>query len=124
VLGALLHVAGDRVPHRHPAEWIDYLAGVASIVLLLSRRGLGDVATIGALAAVMPDFEHVIFGSGRRRGKLFHRRPGGDRCDSSGLSSRTQLVLAAAIIAPLVALGGAEHADPGSWRGGFVSANV
>jgi hypothetical protein len=67
------------------------------------QRGLFDAATIGAVAAVAPDLEHVIFGPRRRSAKLFHRRPGRDRRDSTGLSTRVQLGIAAAILAPLVA---------------------
>jgi hypothetical protein len=102
-LGPLFHVAGDQVPHRHPAERIEYLTGLASIAILARRRGLFDAATIGAVAAVLPDLEHVILGPRRRSEKFFHRRPGRDRRDSGGLSTRAQLALAAAIIAPLVA---------------------
>jgi len=99
-VGPVLHIAGDRVPHRHPAHpaW-EYLAGILAIGLLAERRGPFDVATIGAAAAVMPDLEHVVPGL---RVKVFHRRRGGDRHDSTGLSVRTQTLLAAMILAPLL----------------------
>jgi hypothetical protein len=44
----------------------------------------------------------MIFGPRRRSAKLFHRRRGRDRHDSTGLSTPVQLGLAAAILAPLV----------------------
>ena|ERR1700722_12958038 len=101
--GPVLHVAGDRVPHRHPTHpgW-EYLAGILAIGMLAERRGVLDPATLGAAAAVMPDVEHLIPGLGVRRAKVFHRRPGRDRRDATGLSIRTQTVLAAMILAPLL----------------------
>ena len=54
-LGPVLHVAADRVPHRHPAHtgW-EYLAGSVALGALARRRGVFDVATLGALAPCCP----------------------------------------------------------------------
>jgi hypothetical protein len=102
-IGPVLHMAGDRVPHRHPAHsaW-EYLAGILVIGILAERRGALDAATIGAAAAVMPDIEHVVPGLRLRGVKVFHPRPGRDRHDLTGLSARTQTLLAAVILAPLL----------------------
>jgi hypothetical protein len=101
VLGPVLHVASDHVPHRHPRhDALDYATGLAAVGLLVRRRGTLDAATIGALAAVAPDFEHLL--TRRRSRKLFHRRPGADRKDRRGLSTATQLGLAALLLAPLL----------------------
>jgi hypothetical protein len=59
------------------------------------------VATIGAVAAVAPDVEHLL--THRRSRRLFHRRPGAYPRNSRGLSTATQLGLAALLLAPLLA---------------------
>ena len=101
-VGPLLHVVGDRIPHRHPAHsaW-EYVAGLAAIATLARRRGVLDAATLGAVAAMMPDLEHLFPAMRFRGAKTFHRRKGGDRTDASGISVRTQTVLALLILAPL-----------------------
>lgn len=103
-------MAGDAVPHRHPdrALW-EYLTGIAAIGALAQRRGIFDSATIGAVAAVLPDAEHAVLKIRIRGGKVFHRRPARDRYQSTGLSARTQTLLAALIIASLLTRGHGEH---------------
>jgi hypothetical protein len=101
LVGPLLHLAGDRVPHQDIASRrFEIASGAASVLLLAARRGLFDAATVGAVAASAPDLEHV-FPSLRPRGrKLFHGRHGWHR--SGGLSTSTQLLLAGAILGSLV----------------------
>jgi hypothetical protein len=101
LVGPLLHLAGDRVPHQDIASRrFEIASGAASVVLLAARRGLFDAATVGAVAASAPDLEHV-FPSLRPRGrKLFHGRHGWHR--SGGLSTAAQLLLAGAILGSLV----------------------
>ena len=100
--GPVLHVAADRVPHRHPrhAVW-EYATGLATLGLLARRRGLLDAATIGAVAAVAPDLEHLV---PRRlsRGRVFHKRRGADRRRPHGLSVAAQLALSAALLLPVL----------------------
>jgi hypothetical protein len=118
VAGPVLHVAGDRVPHRHPSHpgW-EYLAGVVAIGMLAERRGLLDAATLGAASAVVPDVEHLIPGLRLRGAKVLHRRPGRDRRDGTGLSIGTQTLLAASILAPLL-LPGRRRQTPSLARPG------
>jgi hypothetical protein len=101
LVGPLLHLAGDRVPHQDIASRrFEIASGAASVVLLAARRGLFDAATVGAVAASAPDLEHV-FPSLRPRGrKLFHGRHGWHR--SGGLSTAAQLLLAGVILGSLV----------------------
>lgn len=100
--GPVLHVGADQVPHRHPRhEAVEVGSGLVALGLLVRRRGLFDAATVGALAAVAPDFEHLVPQRLRPR-KLFHRLPGRDRVGRRGLSVATQLVLSAAILAPML----------------------
>jgi hypothetical protein len=101
LVGPLLHLAGDRVPHQDIASRrFEIASGAASVLLLAARRGLFDAATVGAVAASAPDLEHV-FPSLRPRGrKLFHGRHGWHR--SGGLSTAAQLLLAGAILGSLV----------------------
>jgi hypothetical protein len=101
LVGPLLHLAGDRVPHQDiGSRRFEIASGAASVLLLAARRGLFDAATVGAVAASAPDLEHV-FPSLRPGGrKLFHGRHGWHR--SGGLSTAAQLLLAGAILGSLV----------------------
>jgi hypothetical protein len=100
--GPLLHVAADRVPHRHPQlEAWDFATGVVALGLLVRRRGLFDAATLGAVAAVAPDLEHLAPRRFRRR-SLFHRRRGADRLRPDGMSVAAQLALSAALLVPVL----------------------
>ena len=49
-LGPPLHFGSDRVPHRHPHTAWDLALGAAALTYVAARRGIGDAATIGALA--------------------------------------------------------------------------
>ena len=73
------------------------------MVWLVHRRGLLDPATVGAASAVMPDLEHLIPRSLRRKRKLFHpRRRQGDP-DTDEVSVGAQLLLTALLILPVLA---------------------
>jgi hypothetical protein len=101
LIGPLLHLAEDRVPHQdiHNRRF-EIASGAASILLLAVARGPFDAATVGAVATSAPDLEHV-FPSLRPRGKkLFHGRRGWHR--SGGFSSTAQLLLAGAILGALI----------------------
>jgi hypothetical protein len=103
LVGALLHVAGDRIPHMDiRSRRFELASGVALLALLVARRGL-DGAVIGALAASLPDVEHVVRLPRPRGRKLFpsHRYPGWHR--PGRLSTATQLVLAGALVGLVVA---------------------
>ena len=101
-VGPILHVAADRVPHRHPGHDVwEYATGAVALGLLVRRRGLLDAATIGAIAAVAPDLEHLLPHKPERR-KRFHNRPGSDRVGPNGLSVAAQLFLSAALLAPVL----------------------
>lgn len=98
-VGPLLHVACDRVPHRHPARSLtEYASGALVLGILVRRRGLFAPVTIGALAAVLPDLDHVVPGLRIRGAKVFHRRAGGERRESPGLSVGAQTLLAVALL--------------------------
>lgn len=78
------------------------MTGIVALGLVADRRGGFDAATVGAVAAVLPDLEQVIPGLRLRGRKMFHRRTGGDRHDSTGLSAPAQMLLAAMILAALL----------------------
>jgi len=60
VLGPLLHIACDAVPHEDiPSRTFETASGVAAILLLASRRGI-DAATVGAVTSSAPDLEHIL----------------------------------------------------------------
>jgi hypothetical protein len=99
LLGPVLHIAGDRVPHRDfRSRQFEIGSGLAGILLLAARRGLFDPATLGAAASSAPDLEHVLPFLRPRGKKLFHDH-GWHR--SGWFPARLQLLLAAAILAAL-----------------------
>jgi hypothetical protein len=102
LVGPLLHLAGDRVPHQDIASRrFEILSGIACVGLLAARRGLFDPVTLGSVSASAPDLEHV-FPLLRPGGKkLFHGRRGWHR--SGGFSARAQLLLAGTLIGLLLA---------------------
>ena len=100
LLGPVLHLAGDRLPHEdiHSARF-EIGSGLAGISLLAVRRGLFDPATLGAVARSAPDLEHVLpmLRPGGR--KLFHDRLGWHR--AGRFPVYLQLLLAGGILAAL-----------------------
>ena len=112
VLGPVLHVLGDRMPHRDiPSHRFEVLSGVAGLALLAARRGILDPATLGALAASLPDLEHR-FRLPRPGGrKLFpsHRFAGWHR--PGGIPAWVQLVAAGVLLGCLAAPRRARRID-------------
>ena len=101
VLGPVLHIAGDRLPHRDfRSRRFEIGSGLAGILLLAMRRGPLDPATLGAAASSAPDLEHVLPQLRLRGRKLFHDH-GWHR--SGRFPASVQLLLAAAILAALSA---------------------
>ncbi len=99
LLGPVLHIAGDRLPHRDfRSRRFEIGSGLAGILLLATRRGPLDPATLGAAASSAPDLEHVLTFLRPRGRKLFHDH-GWHR--SGPFPARLQLLLAAAILAAL-----------------------
>ena len=77
LLGPVLHLAGDRLPHQDiRSRRFEIGSGLAGLLLLAARRGPLDPATLGAAASSAPDLEHVLpfLRPGGR--KLFHGRRG------------------------------------------------
>ena len=102
VLGPLLHLAGDLVPHWDvkSRSW-EIRSGVGSLALVALVRGPLDPATLCAAAAAAPDVEHVLPLPRPGGRKLFpsHRVHGWHR--PGGLRTHTQL-LAAGVLLGLV----------------------
>ena len=102
MLGPLLHLAADIIPHEDIAsrrfEIVSGIGGVLALALALEAL---DSATVGALAASLPDVEHAVrlprpggrnlFPSHRRRS--WHR-PG-------GVPASAQLVAAGLLLGAL-----------------------
>jgi hypothetical protein len=96
LLGPLLHVAGDQVPHEDiDNEGFEIASGVAALAFLAARRGPFDPVVIGGAAAVAPDFEHVVPWLRPGGEFVFHRGAGRH---GSGLSARRQLLIAGAVV--------------------------
>ena len=100
LLGPVLHLAGDRLPHEdiHSARF-EIGSSLAGLTLLAVRRGLFDPAMLGAVASSAPDLEHVLpmLRPGGR--KLFHDRLGWHR--AGHFPVYVQLLLAGGILAAL-----------------------
>ena len=101
LLGPVLHLAGDRLPHEdiHSTRF-ELGSGLASLFLLALRRGLLDPATLGAAASSAPDLEHIVpfLRPGGR--KLFHDRLGWHRSGRFPVS--VQLLIAGGILGALI----------------------
>jgi hypothetical protein len=103
VAGALVHVAGDRMPHRDiPSRRFETLSGLAAFALVAARRGAFDRATVGAAACSAPDLEHVLRLPRPGGRKLFpsHRFRGWHR--TGGLPQWAQLLTAGILLGLLV----------------------
>src|SRR6188508_2232826 len=102
LLGPILHLAGDRVPHEDiGSRRFEIGSGLVCLALLAARRGALDPATLGAAASSAPDLEHVFpfLRPGGR--KLFHDRLGWHR--AGRFPAYLQLLLAVGILGALMA---------------------
>ena len=101
LLGPILHLAGDRLPHRDiRSRRFEIGSGLVCLLLLAGKRGPLDPATIGAVSSASPDLEH-IFPLLRPHGrKLFHGRRGWHR--SGPFPTQVQLLLAGVIVGALI----------------------
>jgi hypothetical protein len=105
LLGPVLHLAADRVPHQDIASRrFEIWSGVAALMLLAARRGPLDPATLGAIASSAPDLEHVVPSLRLRGRKLFHGSRGWHR--SGAFPATIQLLLAGTILGVLAATHG------------------
>ena len=99
LLGVLLHLAGDRMPHQDIGDRrFEIGSGIAAVLLLALVRGPSDPAVTGALAASSPDLEHVLRLPRPRGRKLFpsHRFRGWHR--GGGVPAWAQLLAAGVLI--------------------------
>ena len=106
VVGALLHAAGDRLPHHDIASRrFEIASGIAGVLLLAGTRGPADSATVGAIAASLPDVEHALRLPRPGGRKLFpsHRLRGWHR--PGGVGTATQLVVAGVLLGVVAAYG-------------------
>ena len=104
VLGPVLHFYGDRVPHEDiDSRRFEIGSGVAGVLALALVRGPFDSATVGAIAAAVPDIEHVVPLPRPGGRKLFpsHRIPGWHRPGS--LTTETQLLIAGFLLGAVLA---------------------
>jgi hypothetical protein len=102
LVGPILHLVGDRLPHRDiGSRRFEIGSGVVCLALLAGRRGLLDPATLGAAASSAPDLEHVVPLLRLRGNKMFHGRHGWHR--SGRFPTQLQLLLAGMTIGALVA---------------------
>jgi hypothetical protein len=94
------------MPHEDIAsESFELRCGAGGVLTLAALRGPFDPATIGAIASVAPDVEHVLRLPRPGGRKLFpsHRIPGFHR--SGGISAEAQLLIAGALLGSVLAAG-------------------
>src|SRR5918999_6543293 len=61
VAGPLLHVLADRIPHHDiPSRRFETWTGIGALALVALRHGPLSAATLGGVAASIPDVEHVL----------------------------------------------------------------
>lgn len=103
VLGPVMHALGDLTPHKDiPSTTFEAASGAVGVALLARRYGALHPVTIGAVAASIPDLEHVLRPARPGRRKIFpthrferlHRR--------GGLPTWVQLAGAAVILGVLL----------------------
>ncbi len=101
-LGPLTHLLGDRMPHHDiNSRPFEIASGVAGLLFLAAVRGPLDPAVLGAVAASVPDVEHVVRFPRPGGRKLFpsHRFHGWHR--PGGVPAWAQLLAAGAILGAL-----------------------
>ncbi len=104
VLGAVSHLAGDRMPHEDlPSRRFEIRSGIAALAALAVRWGPLHEVTVGAAAGSAPDLEHLLRLPRPGGRKLFpsHRLRGWHR--SGGVSARVQLLAAGILLGILLA---------------------
>ena len=102
LLGPILHLAGDRLPHRDiGSRRFEIGSGLVCLALLAGKRGTLDPATLGAAASSAPDLEHIFPRLRPRGSKLFHGSHGWHR--SGRFPTEAQLLLAGVIVGALIA---------------------
>lgn len=58
--GPVLHLVGDRMPHHDiPSRRFELWTGIAALTLVALRHGPLGAPTVGAVAASVPDAEHL-----------------------------------------------------------------
>jgi hypothetical protein len=101
VLGPVLHLAGDRVPHQDmESRNLELASGLGGAILVALRYGPAHPVTLGAFAAAAPDLEHLVPFLRPAGAKLFHGRRGWHR--SGPLGTHIQLSAATLVIGFLV----------------------
>ena len=103
-VGLALHLVGDAIPHHDfRSRPFELGSGVAGVLALAFRRGLGDAATIGALASSAPDLEHVLPLPRPGGRKLFPSHRWEPLHRGGGMTAAAQLALSVGVLAALLA---------------------
>jgi hypothetical protein len=102
-VGLALHLAGDVLPHRDfGSRTFEFASGVVGGLALGLRRGFGDPVTVGAIAASIPDLEHVLPLPRPGGLKLFPSHRWSPLHQVGGMSATAQLAVAVALLGALL----------------------
>ena len=102
--GLVLHALGDRMPHHEiNSRRFEIASGLAALAALAARHGPTSPVVLGALAASVPDVEHVLPFPRPGARKLFpsHRVESWHRV--GGVPAWAQLAAAGLIIGTVLA---------------------
>ena len=113
VLGPLLHLAGDLIPHDDiRSRRYEIWTGVGAAALLGVVRGFTHPTTLGGIAAAAPDLEHVVRLPRPGGRKLFPTHRSGHWGRSRRLPTWLQLLAAGAILGAVVSARRASPPEP------------
>ena len=99
LLGPPAHLLGDLMPHEDiPSDVFEGVTGLLAGLWVARKRGWSSPATIGAFAATMPDFEHVLRPERPGRRKLFPSHRYASLHRRGGVPAWVQLIAAGAIL--------------------------
>jgi hypothetical protein len=112
LLGPVLHLLGDVIPHRDIGSmWFEGIVGVSELAVLAAVRGPLDPATLGAAAASAPDLEHVLPLPKPRGADLFPSHRFASLHREGGLSAELQMLVAGALLGGLLVASAARFTE-------------
>jgi hypothetical protein len=102
LLGPVAHLLGDLMPHEDiPSDVFEGVSGLAAGLWVIWRKGPFSPAAVGAFAATMPDFEHLLRRDRRGKREWFPSHRYKSLHTRGGVPAWVQLAAAVAILATL-----------------------
>jgi hypothetical protein len=100
LLGPPAHLLGDLMPHDDiPSDVFEGVSGLLAGLWVAQKKGFFSPATVGAFAATLPDFEHLLRRDRRGKREWFPSHRYKWLHTRGGLPAWVQLAAAVAILA-------------------------